>query len=325
LTRVDFNIERMADVEITRPPPLDERDLMSPYVWRQQDGKFGMLVRAVPKSLARFPAAPDRPASEHPEAAAQQDHPPAQITTTGTIWYGTSDDGLHFDMHEKPVLAPGPGPLDLGGCEDPTLVIWDGRYIVYYTGVDETRACGQMLYAEGPDILSLEKKGVALASTKTAGNTKEATVARTKKGRWRLFYEYARDDASLIGLALGKTVAGPWDEQPTPFEPRPNSWDAWHLSTGPMLTSDPEMPVMFYNGATRDARWRIGWIAFNEDCTQVVDRCIQPLLIPPPPEDRLEIDIAFAASVVAHPGESGAFLYYSLADRRLARALVRRT
>lgn len=26
---------------------------------------------------------------------------------------------------------------------------------------------------------------------------------------------------------------------------------------------------MFYNGATRDARWRIGWIAFDAEYTKV--------------------------------------------------------
>ena len=39
---------------------------------------------------------------------------------------------------------------------------------------------------------------------------------------------------------------------------------------------------MFYNGATQDARWRIGWVAFNSDCTRVVGRGIEPLVVPPP-------------------------------------------
>src|SRR3546814_10094047 len=71
------------------------------------------------------------------------------------------------------------------------------------------------------------------------GNTKEATVGRTADGHWRLWYEYAAENASRVGLAIGPGVAGPWDEQPTPFLPRTNSWDNWHLSTGPMLMHDP--------------------------------------------------------------------------------------
>ena len=142
-------------------------------------------------------------------------------------------------------------------------------------------AHGELSYAAGPAIDRLTKSGVVLASSKSEGNTKEATVERTADGHWRLFYEYAADGASRVGLAVGADCAGPWDEQPPPFAPRPDSWDNWHLSTGPLLLTDPEMPVMFYNGATQDARWRIGWVAFDRGCTRVVARGIEPLITPP--------------------------------------------
>ena len=296
MATLDFNVEAIDPVVLQANTALAERDLMSPYVWELDKGRFGLLVRAVPRV-------------------------PSEATDTGTIWFGTSQDGLNFVMDEHPILVPGPGPLDIGGCEDPTPVLFEGRWIVYYTGVDVTRSSGQMLYAEGPSLDALRKTGVALASSKTEGNTKESTIEQTADGRWRLFYEFARNDASLIGLALGDGVAGPWHEQPAPFTPRVGEWDSWHLSTGPMLTSDPDVPVMFYNGATRDARWRIGWVAFDRDCTKVVDRCIEPLIAPPPPDDRSGADIAFAASIVVR--NDCAHLYYSLADRTLRRATVR--
>ena len=87
--------------------------------------------------------------------------------------------------------------------------------------------------------------------------------------------------------------------------------------------TDPNFPVMFYNGATHDARWRIGWVAFDRDCRRVVDRGIEPLVTPPPVDDRTATDIAFAASVIEHRG--AIWLYYSLEDRRLARARIRRS
>jgi hypothetical protein len=91
-----------------------------------------------------------------------------------------------------------------------------------------------------------------------------------------------------------------------------------------MLTSDPNMPIMFYNGATADARWRIGWIAFDRDCTKVVERCIEPLITPPPPQHRDDTDIAFAASAIVRDEEITE-LYFSRADKMLFRALVRRS
>ncbi len=299
-----FEVDRTERLTLHGGGELTDRDLMSPYVWQEPGGDYGIMVRGVPRH--------GRYASD-----------------TGQVWYGTSQDGLVFTMHDEPVLAPDPAGLDAGGCEDPTVVIENGRYIVYYTGVDAARSCGQMLYAEGDSPTTLVKLGVALASSKTEGNTKEATVNRTSNGGWRLFYEFARNDASLIGLAVGPGVAGPWHEQPQPFAPRADAWDRWHLSTGPLLTDDPDHPVMFYNGATQDAHWRIGWVMFDRDYAHVIARCTTPLITPPKLSSGV-VDIAFAASCLV-PAQAAAstgspfWLYYSIEDRALERAVCRRT
>lgn len=302
--QLDFNVKRIEAITLDGPPALAERDLMSPYIWREpaggsNGGRWGIMVRAVVKAGAAF-------------------------TDTGVIWAGWSEDGVRFTMLDTPSIVPGPGEHDAGGVEDPTVVRTADGYVVYYSGVLADHAHGELSYAAGPSLDRLTKSGVALASSKSEGNTKEATVDRTPDGRWRLFYEYAADEASRVGLAIGRDVAGPWQEQPTPFMPREDSWDDWHLSTGPLLTDDKDCPVMFYNGATRDARWRIGWVAFDADYTRVVARGIQPLITPPPVDDRTATDIAFAASV-AHGDDGAIWLYYSLEDRKLARALIRRS
>ena len=121
-------------------------------------------------------------------------------------------------------------------------------------------------------------------------------------------------------MAVADKLEGPWKVADDPFTVREHAWDNWHLSTGPMLIRDGEPPVMFYNGATLDARWRIGWIAFDPDFTTVVDRCIEPLIVPPPPRLRSGTDIAFAASCITQ-GED-IHLYFSLEDRVLRRATL---
>jgi predicted GH43/DUF377 family glycosyl hydrolase len=293
-----FTVEAIEPVSVTGPAAIEGAAFMSPYVWKLDHGKgYGLLVRVVP------------PAGT-PQAS------------TGSIWYGESSDGLAFKLDDKAVICPGPDPLDIGGCEDPTLILLKDRALVYYTGVDASGSTGQLLLAQGKDVHHLDKTSIALASSKTEGNTKEASIDRTTDGHWRLFYEYARNEASLVGLATGESEVGPWTEQPQPFAPRTDAWDSWHLSTGPLLTTDKDMPVMFYNGATRDARWRIGWVAFDAEYTRVVDRCLEPLIVPPPQPDRTAADIAFAASLVADGNH--AILYYSLADARLERARIRR-
>jgi hypothetical protein len=92
------------------------------------------------------------------------------------------------------------------------------------------------------------------------------------------------------------------------------------LSTGPIEQVNG-VPTMFYNGATHDAKWRIGWITFDDDYTRVVDRCVDPVIVPPPP-DINDTDIAFAASAL-EMNAGTVWLYYSISDQYMKRATLR--
>lgn len=297
---VAYVVEELQDVTLDIAGPegrLADHDLMSPFVWTEGN-VYRLLVRVLPRPLG-----PGDP--------------------TGVIWSGDSGDGLCFRMRDEPAIVPGPNPDDAGGCEDPTVVHGDkGNYLVFYTGVDAKREQGALLVAKGPDLTNLREQKVMLKAPPGEGNIKEATLAKGSDGQYRLFYEYAKDGASRIGMAIGLGVEGPWTVVDDPFTIRKDSWDNWHLSTGPIVQSEGQDPVMFYNGATIDARWRIGWISFSSDFTRVTGRGIEPLLMPPPAKDRTATDIAFAASCL----ECGKdiWLYYSLEDRILRRAKVAR-
>ncbi|KQS03747.1 glycosidase [Sphingomonas sp. Leaf357] len=294
---VTYAVEQLDEVALIGGPLGQGFDLMSPFVWREGGG-YRIMVRGVP-----WPLGPKDP--------------------TGIIAGGRSADGLTFEMQDKLAIVPGPDPDDAGGCEDPTVVVLpDDRVLVYYTGVDAARTQGSMIMAEGPNLESLVKSKLVLKAPPDEGNIKEATLAQTSTGEWRLFYEYAAHEASRIGMAGGPTAEGPWTVLPDPFGIREDSWDNWHLSTGPMTMIDGQDPVMFYNGATHDARWRIGWVSFDRDFTRVTGRGLEPMLVPPPPTHRDSTDIAFAASTVME--EQRIALYFSLEDRILRRALIRR-
>lgn len=298
-----YAVEQLDAVTIAPGSPIDGMDLMSPFVWREGD-RYRILVRGVPAPLGP--------------------HDP-----TGLIASGSSDDGLTFTMEDRLAIAPGADPTDpdAGGCEDPTvLVADDGGYVVYYTGVDAARSQGVLIAATGPSLDRLVKRRVALAAPVGEGNIKEATFARTPTGDWRLFYEYAAAEehgvgASRVGIARAERLGDPWTSLADPFPIRAGAWDNWHLSTGPVCQLPGADPVMFYNGATLDARWRIGWISFSPDFTQITGRGLEPVILPPPPEDRTKTDIAFAASTVVENGMIS--LYFSLEDRLLRRALLR--
>lgn len=290
-----FAVTYIEALQIDCDPPLSKMYKLSPFVWKTQRG-YEMLIRAVP----------------HSEIPAEK---------IARIYHGWSEDGLRFRMGCEPVIAPGPDEDDLDGCEDPTLAIVDGTYYVYYTGWNERRKRGQLLLASGHDPEHLEKRGVALASLPECENPKEATIVSAADGSWRLFFEYANGGASKIGIAAGNAVTGPWHVFNAPFDARADNWDSWHLSTGPVCTQSAG-PVMFYNGATRDAAWRIGWVSFDPSFERITGRSADPLIAPPAQREADATDIAFAASAI-DAGESIA-LYYSIADKDMYCARIRR-
>jgi predicted GH43/DUF377 family glycosyl hydrolase len=277
---------------VERPDSLRDTYLLSPFVWRE--AAYRMLLRVVPR----------------------HDDPAKKIAR---VHYGESSDGLRFTLFDAPAVAPG-AQDDSDGCEDPTVCIVGGRYYVYYTGWNERAKRGQLLLAEGSDVLQLEKRGTILPWTPERKNPKEATVVQAGDGSWRMFFEYAADERSKIGLARASAVNGPWVIAEPLFEARAESWDSWHLSTGPIVSTPAGEPVMFYNGATQDAKWRIGWITFDSNYRRVVDRCGDPLIVPPAKREAGATDIAFAASALVE--NLGAYLYYSVADKDMYRAAV---
>ena len=154
--------------------------------------------------------------------------------------------------------------------------------LVFYTGVDGKREQGCLCVAsrarprppdqaEGPAPGARGRRQHQGGHGRARGRRALPAVLRIRP-RQRLAHR----------PRLADDPCGPWQVAADPFTVREDLWDTWHLSTGPILARDGQPPVMFYNGATADARWRIGWIAFDENYTRVVDRCIEPLLVPPP-------------------------------------------
>ncbi len=225
----NFELEETVRVRLERVAPLAAMYVLSPYVWREGgQGPYHLLVRAV----------------NHAEDSRQK---------VARIYYGRSDDGLCFVMDKDPIFSPGPGADDHDGCEDPSVARQDGDYYVFYTGWNQSTETGQLLVATGPDLTRLTKRGPVLPPSTRFQSTKEAEIVPSSQGGWRLFIEYAAAGSSQIGLASAPTLDGPWTYDEPPFGARPDRFDAWRLSTGPVVDGMSKHPTMFYNGATRDA------------------------------------------------------------------------
>lgn len=133
--------------------------VLSPFVWRTT--AYEIMVRAV----NRAPRASEKVAR---------------------VYHGSSSDGLSFTMDDRPAIAPGPGEDDRDGCEDPTVVLHDRRIYVFYSGWNQQHGRGQLLLARGDRANALHKLKVAIPSSESRTNPKEATIVRQVDGSWRI-------------------------------------------------------------------------------------------------------------------------------------------
>ncbi|MBC5800462.1 MAG: hypothetical protein GIW94_10895 [Candidatus Eremiobacteraeota bacterium] len=294
--RFPFRLDGSEPLVLRRSPKLEPFFVLSPYVWKDADQGYAMLVRVVNRD----------------------DDPQKKVAR---VHRAASADGLDFTMPDEAVIPPGaPGDDDDGGCEDPTVVEEAGTYWVFYSGYSVGKGEATMLCASGPSLMALKKRGRVLPESDWYRNSKEATVVRGTDGQWRMFFEYSAEKASKIGLAAAPALDGPWAYQPFDFAARPDLWDAWHLSAGPIVAQSSGAPIMLYNGATQSAHWRIGWATFDPDFGQLRARGEEPLVEPSDIAGDAT-DIAFAASAVEREGD--VWLYYSISDQRLMRAVLR--
>lgn len=292
--RTAFAVARLEPLSLERGPATRDMYALSPFVWRENGG-YSIMLRIVPDE-------------------------PVAANKIARIHCGRSEDGLHFVIDDQPALAPGPGLDDLHGCEDPTVVVGPDGYHVFYTGWNEDLKEGKLMLAAGPSLARLQKRGPILQSNECR-NAKEATIVRVSDRDWRMFFEFSADGASRIGVARSDALEGRWRVLGPLCGERPGLWDDGHTSTGPVWRPAEGAPVMFYNGADRSRRWRIGWLSLDENCTRAVYRADHPLIAPPLPTGNAS-DIAFAASCVEEAGELR--LYYSIADKDMVRATLRR-
>jgi predicted GH43/DUF377 family glycosyl hydrolase len=294
--RSPLRLEKCEPLVMRRSPDLEPFYVLSPYVWKDAAERYSMLVRVV-----------NRDDDPHKKVA--------------RVHNATSVDGLDFTMGDKAVIPPGaPGEDDDGGCEDPTAVQDGGTYFVFYSGYSIGENDAMMLCASGRSLSDLKKRGRVLPESDWYRNSKEAAVVRAPDGRWRMFFEYSAEKASKIGLATAPSLEGPWSYEPFDFAARPELWDSWHLSAGPIIAQDSSAPIMLYNGATQSAHWRIGWATFDREYGQLHARG-EETLVEPSGIDGDATNIAFAASAVEQ--ERAVWLYYSISDQRLMRAVLR--
>ena len=126
------------------------------------------------------------------------------------------------------------------------------------------RRQGSMLLATGPDPYTLKKREVVLEGAGRRGQFQGSDLASGPGQELAAVLRICARRRLADRHGQGGRAGREWAAMEEMVPIREDSWDNWHLSPGPIIQCPGRDPVMFYNGATHDARWRIGWVTFDQ-------------------------------------------------------------
>lgn len=168
---------------------------------------------------------------------------------TSRLGLATSSDGLHFELEDEPVLAPGDDAWQAwewpGGCEDPRVVeAPDGGFVCTYTAFDGKVGC--LFVATSPDLRRWTKHGPAFAQTRYVRRPTKAGAILTelKDGRlvaarhdgkyWMYWGEgliYAATSNDLIAWKPVEVDTSP--DRYLTWDPRAGGQSQWRIDRVP--------------------------------------------------------------------------------------------
>lgn len=172
------------------------------------------------------------------------------------IGLATSPDGVTFTRYtDGPVLSPTPGGYDSLAVFSPTVIEYEGKLLMVYTGMCST-ACThaddtgiQLMAATSEDGRVWTKRDMpviprSMLSFLAKDGAAESNLVKGPDDFYYLFMSLLYGDTGHeIGVARASSPYGPWDIDPAPIiKKSPGAFD----SVGPIAPS-----VLFENGKAR--------------------------------------------------------------------------
>lgn len=169
----------------------------------------------------------------------------------GTLWHASSPDGVAWTEHGEALARGGLGAWDEQSVFTPNILVAEGRYWLFYTGVPKpfdnggnqvTRSAIGLAVADSPDgpwnrvgtepVLRTSDDPEAFDSMRV-----DDTVMITREGRYWLYYKGRQWDRTpaqtKLGVAVAERPEGPYVKHAgNPVIPAGHEVMAWPLGTG---------------------------------------------------------------------------------------------
>ncbi len=186
------------------------------------------------------------------------------IVSRGRVGLAESSDGIEFTRTADEPVIDADEPFDSDGIFSPTIVQYDGRYHMIYTGWSLDMYGYGLFGATSVDGISWQKQGDLLISEEDVSwsldNPRESELVR---GPDRMFYLFFTSDTdqnmSAIGLARSPEPFGPWDVYPEPLVFKTESWEESGLIAPAVLIEDGTARIWYMAETGSFSNFYIGY------------------------------------------------------------------
>ncbi|HQQ95952.1 MAG TPA: glycoside hydrolase family 130 protein [Cyclobacteriaceae bacterium] len=223
---------------LQQPVRWDEKDVFNPAAV-VRDGKVWLLFRAE-DTIGKYAG-------------------------TSRIGLAVSDDGLHFNKMEEPVLYPQEDAMKVyeweGGIEDPRIVEReDSLYVLTYTAYDGKLA--RLCLATSNDLLHWKKEGLVLRGSYTDTWSKSGAIVARREGERMVatkvngkYWMYWGDTDLFMATSddlIHWTPVEVNGKLLSVLKPRPGYFDSRLVESGPFALLTEAGIVLPYNGMNLD-------------------------------------------------------------------------
>jgi predicted GH43/DUF377 family glycosyl hydrolase len=243
-----------------------------------------------------------------------------------TFGYASSSDGFSIDERlDKPVYFPR-ADFENRGCEDPRLMVVEGRLYMTYTGYDGSTPRVAISSISTDDFLKKKWSGWSMPEAITPPgvvNKDAAILPEPVKGKYMIFHRVHESICAdfVSSLDFTKERVNQCIEI---IAPRRGMWDGGKvgISSPPVKTKDGWL--MLYHGVSWSTTYRVGAVLLDlEDPTIVIARTAIPLFEPEEEYERkgLVPNVVFPCGMVVRGGT--AYIYYGGGDSVIGVATIK--
>lgn len=181
-----------------------------------------------------------------------------------------STDGINFTRYsDDPILEPTPNWYDNDAIYCPTIIEYQGQYVMMYcghnyTGNNYSTMGNHVLAATSTDGIHWTKRSEPVLTygdgpSWMSGSAAEPSLVAGPDGKFYLFFTGLEGEERVLGVAKSDSPFGPWDINPNPIiTPSASGFDSHQVLAPEVIVDDGELR-MWYLGVNPQAAMVTGY------------------------------------------------------------------